>query len=44
MDANPSTIQKSRLVAIGQYALSHGEWQMVLAITRLIQERGWGGE
>jgi hypothetical protein len=35
-----AAIQKSRLVDLGQYALSHGHWQMVLALTRIIAERG----
>jgi hypothetical protein len=32
--------QKSALVHIGQYALSTGQWQMVAALTRLIQKGG----
>jgi hypothetical protein len=33
--------QKAKLVNLGLYALSRGEWQMVAAITRLIKRRGW---
>ena len=36
-----ATSLKISLVDIGLYALSRGEIQMVIAITRLIQERGW---
>jgi hypothetical protein len=38
---NPRQNRKSALVGIGLYALAHGEWVMVAAITRLIQGRGW---
>jgi hypothetical protein len=39
----PNTLhkKKSALVGIGLYALSHGEWTMVAAITCLIERRGW---
>jgi hypothetical protein len=33
--------QKATLVNLGLYALAHGQWQMVRAITRLMQNRGW---
>ena len=33
--------RKAQLVNLGLAWLSHGEWAMVAAITRLIQERGW---
>jgi hypothetical protein len=33
--------RKAVLVNLGLYALSHGHWQMVDAITRVIRERGW---
>jgi hypothetical protein len=34
-------LQKSKLIDLSLYALSLGEWQMVQAITLLIQNRGW---
>jgi hypothetical protein len=36
-----ATILKARLVSLCLYASSPGETQMVQAITRLIQRRGW---
>jgi hypothetical protein len=36
-----ATTLKARLVTVGLFALSHGQWQMVIATTLLIQERGW---
>jgi hypothetical protein len=35
---------KSRLVDIGLEALSRGDWTIVMAITTLIRNRGWGHE
>jgi hypothetical protein len=35
---------KAALADVGLYALTRGEWQMVMAITRMIQERGWSRE
>jgi hypothetical protein len=35
-----ATTLKVRLVSWGLYALSHGEWQMVVAITLLIKKGG----
>jgi hypothetical protein len=34
-----ATTSKLSLVNIGLYALSRGEWPMVMAITRLIERR-----
>jgi hypothetical protein len=34
-------LEKSKLVDGGMIALARGEWQMVMAITRLLQRRGW---
>jgi hypothetical protein len=34
-------VEKLRLVNLGLICLSRGEWQMVMAITCLIQRRGW---
>jgi hypothetical protein len=36
----PSPEQKSQLVNVGLFALSRGEWQIVMAITTLIQRKG----
>jgi hypothetical protein len=35
---------KQALVSLGLYALSHGEWGLVMAITRLVQSRGLTNE
>ena len=40
MTRSPSQC-KQCLVALGLYALSRGEWHMVMAITRLIQRKGY---
>jgi hypothetical protein len=39
--AHPVHLQKSKLVDLGLFALARGKWQVVHAITRLIQKRGW---
>jgi hypothetical protein len=36
-----ATPLNARLVTVGLYALSRGEWQTVMASTHLIQERRW---
>jgi hypothetical protein len=33
-------LQKANLVDLGLYLLARGEWQLVLAITRLIEKGG----
>jgi hypothetical protein len=40
---NPPVVHppKATLVDLGLEALSRGEWQIVMAITRLLQKRGW---
>jgi hypothetical protein len=35
-----ASLLKSRLADVGLYALSRGEYQIVMAVTRLIQGRG----
>jgi hypothetical protein len=36
-----ATILKSSLVTIGLDALARGDWQIVMAVTTLIRNRGW---
>lgn len=40
-DSHHAADHKARLVNVGRYALSHGDWALVASITRLIQARGW---
>jgi hypothetical protein len=39
--SHPPQAQKTKLVDLGLACLARGEWQMVVAITQLIQWRGW---
>jgi hypothetical protein len=34
--------RKTQLVTLGLQCISLGEWQMTMALTRIIRERGWG--
>jgi hypothetical protein len=37
----PPAKRKAQLIILGLTCLSRGEWRMVMAITHLIQRRGW---